>query len=111
MLMFLFSTTLLALTLTPRTMAVDPGCWPSGTKCRAFIQHMVYCCPGGGTQSAKKGWCVGWWDAPPCSGGGGGGGGGLCFSTDATVTVKDKGEVPILDVQLNDQVLADAETI
>jgi hypothetical protein len=42
------------------------GCWPSGTECRGFIQHMVYCCPGGTTWKKKQGWCIGWWDAPPC---------------------------------------------
>jgi hypothetical protein len=43
-----------------------PGCYPAGTQCRGFIQHMVYCCPGGTTWSRQEGWCVGWWDALPC---------------------------------------------
>lgn len=42
------------------------GCWPSGTKCRGMIQHMVYCCADGKTWEERTGWCLGWYDAPPC---------------------------------------------
>lgn len=48
--------------------APPPGCWPNGTQCRGFVQHMVYCCPDGQTWSRQEGWCVGWWDALPCRG-------------------------------------------
>jgi hypothetical protein len=43
-----------------------PGCYPNGTKCRGWMQSMVYCCPGGQTWEKSMGWCVGWWDALPC---------------------------------------------
>jgi hypothetical protein len=43
-----------------------PGCYPNGTKCRGWMQSMVYCCPGGQTWEKSEGWCVGWWDALPC---------------------------------------------
>lgn len=87
--------------------------YPSGTQCRGLREKLVYCCPSGRTCKVGTGGCFGYWNAPPCDNfpptdDSGMGGGGLCFSTDATVSVKGKGVVPIMDVRLNDEVISNA---
>jgi heme/copper-type cytochrome/quinol oxidase subunit 2 len=51
---------------SPEAGPVPPGCYPTGTQCRIFIQNEVSCCGGQPVVGQRIGWCLGWYDAQPC---------------------------------------------